>query len=75
MIKNNNSVALSNDLNVITLEIKVYKHLVDQGIFEIGRSLKHVKENDLVHDEWINCLKSIDIIEQKLSFLSKLLLN
>ncbi|MEN3132676.1 DUF3102 domain-containing protein [Bacillus albus] len=57
----NRRMELSNDINVITAEIKSYQQIGGQSIFEIGRRLKYVKENDLVHGEFVDWLESIDL--------------
>lgn len=51
--------ALSTDIRVITAEINAYQRVAGEAIFEIGRRLKHVKENDLVHGEWSRWCESI----------------
>lgn len=54
-------VALSNDLTKLTTEIKTYQSIGGQAIFEIGRRLKWVKENDLAHGEFGKWLEQIEI--------------
>ncbi|USS89983.1 hypothetical protein [Fructilactobacillus cliffordii] len=54
---------LSNDLGTITAEIRGYQNMAGQAVFEIGRRLKWVKDNDLAHGEWLTWLDSVNIGE------------
>lgn len=56
-----NELQLSNDLTTIETEIKSYQNIAGQSIFEIGRRLKHVKENDLAHGEFGTWLEKVDL--------------
>lgn len=53
-----NELKLSADINVITAEINSYKQVAGQAIFEIGRRLKYVKENDLAYGEWAQWIEN-----------------
>lgn len=54
-----NEIVLSTDLKQIELEINHHKNIAGQSIWEIGRRLNHVKENDLAHGEFIPWVESI----------------
>nr|DAY15758.1 MAG TPA: Protein of unknown function (DUF3102) [Caudoviricetes sp.] len=56
-----NEITLSNNLSQIELEISHHKQIAGQSIWEIGRRLNHVKENNLTHGEFGGWLDKIGI--------------
>lgn len=70
-----NKLQLSNDLTTIETEIKSYQNIAGQSIFEIGRRLKHVKENDLTHGEFRLWLEKIGLSKSSANRFMKIAEN
>jgi hypothetical protein len=63
LMKGDDAVELSSDINVITAEINSFKQIAGQSFFEIGRRLLHVKEKNLTGnggEGWLRFCESLD---------------
>jgi len=67
-----NEIALSNSLSQIELEINHHKQIAGQSIWEIGRRLKHVKENNLTHGEFGKWVEGLGIAKTEASRFIKI---
>lgn len=67
-----NEISLSNNLSQIELEISHHKQIAGQSIWEIGRRLKHVKENNLAHGEFGKWVEGIGIAKTEASRFIKI---
>ena len=56
-----NEMILSDSISQIELEINYHKQIAGQSIWEIGRRLNHVKENDLAHGKFMEWLNKINL--------------
>ena len=58
LTKGGDSRELSTDINIITAEINAYQQVAGEAIFEIGRRLKHVRD-DVKYGEYLPWLETI----------------
>ncbi|WP_323081549.1 DUF3102 domain-containing protein [Limosilactobacillus reuteri] len=72
VIVTNELEPLSTDLTKITTEIKTYQSIGGQAIFEIGRRLNWVKQNNLTHGEFGKWLSSIKLDQRSAEMFMKI---
>ena len=65
-------ITLSDNLAQIELEINHHKQIAGQSIWEIGRRLKHVKENNLTHGEFGKWVEGLGIAKTEASRFIKI---